>query len=439
MTPKCTRGCTDIHAATLCLISEKDNSTGIPSRKKVDPNYHPCLPKQWCRSQWSRLSGCFKLISYSDFIGTSAACLIISSGMLSWWKNAKVKDGNALFAASASMDQTQHQSFIATKDKSMLHLPRVIVWCPFIGWMAHQRCQCSEYIVRQLSIVHRPDLMATPAWSIASGKKQSVFATTLAAFCMSGDDSSSHADLTAWDGIFFTISSTLMLVSRVMLLLLHLDFGWWTGITSITRKAYIWPPREDCHRVVKYQQPIMLYVGKHRRFCEWSLAETSVAFPRRAYWLLIFDNADGSPRVVAKYMPTGNRGNILFTSRNPGVGGSNITRETSIKVEDMGEEDAISLLLKSAWLDESSPDMQKAASVVANTLCFFPLAIDQAGVAIRSGSVHYRQLSHNVLRTLAAADEPFILWRGIKLWSRVYANGICPLWQLKLWLLGLTP
>src|ERR1700733_7660838 len=45
-------------------------------------------------------------------------------------------------------------------------------------------------------------------------------------------------------------------------------------------------------------------------------------------WLVIFDNADGDPRVVAKYMPASNRGNILVTSRNPGVGGSNITRET---------------------------------------------------------------------------------------------------------------
>src|SRR3984957_19480121 len=53
--------------------------------------------------------------------------------------------------------------------------------------------------------------------------------------------------------------------------------------------------------------------------------------------MMIFDNADGDPHMVAKYMPTGNRGNILFTSRNPGVGGSNITLETSIKVEDMDE------------------------------------------------------------------------------------------------------
>jgi hypothetical protein len=27
-------------------------------------------------------------------------------------------------------------------------------------------------------------------------------------------------------------------------------------------------------------------------------------------WLAVFDNADGDPRIVAKYMPPGNRGNI---------------------------------------------------------------------------------------------------------------------------------
>ena len=56
-----------------------------------------------------------------------------------------------------------------------------------------------------------------------------------------------------------------------------------------------------------------------------------------------------------------------------------------MKVEDMDEEDAISLLLKSVWLDESSPDMRKAVSLVTITHYFFPLAIDQVGAAIRSG------------------------------------------------------
>jgi len=32
-------------------------------------------------------------------------------------------------------------------------------------------------------------------------------------------------------------------------------------------------------------------------------------------WLIVFDNADSSPDVVAKFIPPGNRGNILVTSQ----------------------------------------------------------------------------------------------------------------------------
>ena len=39
----------------------------------------------------------------------------------------------------------------------------------------------------------------------------------------------------------------------------------------------------------------------------------------RRNWLLIFDNADGDPDDVEKYIPTGTGGNILFTSRNPNL------------------------------------------------------------------------------------------------------------------------
>ena len=31
-------------------------------------------------------------------------------------------------------------------------------------------------------------------------------------------------------------------------------------------------------------------------------------------WLLIFNNADGDPNTISKYIPPGMRGNILFTS-----------------------------------------------------------------------------------------------------------------------------
>jgi hypothetical protein len=33
-------------------------------------------------------------------------------------------------------------------------------------------------------------------------------------------------------------------------------------------------------------------------------------------WLLVFDNADGGPEVVQKFIPSGSKGNILVTSRN---------------------------------------------------------------------------------------------------------------------------
>ena len=38
-------------------------------------------------------------------------------------------------------------------------------------------------------------------------------------------------------------------------------------------------------------------------------------------WLIVFDNADvPSPEVVEKFIPPGNRGNILITSRNRSIG-----------------------------------------------------------------------------------------------------------------------
>jgi hypothetical protein len=38
-------------------------------------------------------------------------------------------------------------------------------------------------------------------------------------------------------------------------------------------------------------------------------------------WLIVFDNADNLPlEVVNKFIPPGNRGNILITSRNQSIG-----------------------------------------------------------------------------------------------------------------------
>ena len=99
-------------------------------------------------------------------------------------------------------------------------------------------------------------------------------------------------------------------------------------------------------------------------------------------WLLIFDNADGDPNVIGKYVPPGIRGNILFTSRNRMMGHHVLPSNARIEVDGMIEEQAISLLLKSAMLDESSTDFIPYSRAIVKELCYLPLAVDQAGAAI---------------------------------------------------------
>ena len=53
----------------------------------------------------------------------------------------------------------------------------------------------------------------------------------------------------------------------------------------------------------------------------------------------------------------------------------------------MEENDAISLLLKAACLDESQEDLQAEASKIVNELFCIPLAIDQAGALIAFGDI----------------------------------------------------
>ena len=62
-------------------------------------------------------------------------------------------------------------------------------------------------------------------------------------------------------------------------------------------------------------------------------------------WLIVFDNADvPPPEVVEKFIPPGNRGNILITSRNRSMGRI-VSIENRIEIKEMEERDAITLLL----------------------------------------------------------------------------------------------
>ncbi|KAJ7168641.1 hypothetical protein C8R46DRAFT_821879, partial [Mycena filopes] len=94
-------------------------------------------------------------------------------------------------------------------------------------------------------------------------------------------------------------------------------------------------------------------------------------------WLLLLDNADDPEMNLNKFIPKCAHGNIVITSRNPGIrvyGGHSL-------VSDMEEVDAISLLLQSAD-QESSEENYKIAAEIVKELCYLPLAIVQAGAFI---------------------------------------------------------
>ena len=101
-------------------------------------------------------------------------------------------------------------------------------------------------------------------------------------------------------------------------------------------------------------------------------------------WLIVFDNADDiSPGVVERFIPPGNRGNILITSRNRSMGRV-IAFENLIEITEMEESDAITLLLRASHLD-SLPEHERAAKQIVAELGCIPLAIDQAGAYIEAG------------------------------------------------------
>jgi len=101
-------------------------------------------------------------------------------------------------------------------------------------------------------------------------------------------------------------------------------------------------------------------------------------------WLIVFDNADNpSPEVVAKFIPPGNRGNILITSRNRFMGRV-VSFENGIEINEMEEPDATVLLLKASCLDPL-PEHLQAAKKIVNELGCIPLAVDHAGAYIEAG------------------------------------------------------
>ncbi|KAF8633078.1 hypothetical protein AX15_001526 [Amanita polypyramis BW_CC] len=100
----------------------------------------------------------------------------------------------------------------------------------------------------------------------------------------------------------------------------------------------------------------------------------------RQNWLIVYDNADGGYEVVEKFLPPGNGGNILVTSRNRVL--RRVTQGNSIEVDKMDEEEAVSLLLRSTMLDNHSEEIKGLARSIVSAVGNIPLAVDQAGAYI---------------------------------------------------------
>ncbi|KAJ7748320.1 P-loop containing nucleoside triphosphate hydrolase protein, partial [Mycena maculata] len=102
-------------------------------------------------------------------------------------------------------------------------------------------------------------------------------------------------------------------------------------------------------------------------------------------WLLFFDNADDPKINLNSFFPKCAHGNILITSRNPGLC---VYAGSHALISDMEEPDAVHLLLTSAAQDFTAGNKDMAVEIVKELSCL-PLAIIQAGAFIaESGALN---------------------------------------------------
>jgi tetratricopeptide (TPR) repeat protein len=103
------------------------------------------------------------------------------------------------------------------------------------------------------------------------------------------------------------------------------------------------------------------------------------ALARRTRWLLVFDNARG-PEDVRDYLPQGNNGHVLVTSRNPAFG----SVAHPLPVPTMKTTEVMEFLLKRApSVDETG------AKALAEALGGLPLALEHAGAYVEECSASF--------------------------------------------------
>ena len=105
-------------------------------------------------------------------------------------------------------------------------------------------------------------------------------------------------------------------------------------------------------------------------------------------WLLIFDNADDLA-TVQNYLPTGNTGHTMLTTRAQAMGG--LARK--IELDTMSPQEGATLLLRrasliapDAALESASPADRVLAIDIVRAMDGLPLALDQAGAYLEETS-----------------------------------------------------
>lgn len=99
-------------------------------------------------------------------------------------------------------------------------------------------------------------------------------------------------------------------------------------------------------------------------------------------WLLIIDNADNPKIDYAIFLPSGHKGNIILTSRNPQC--RELATFGSENLHHLDRQNAKSLLFNAAKMEASLREANpKAAENVVQALGFHTLAIIQAGAFIK--------------------------------------------------------
>ena len=100
-------------------------------------------------------------------------------------------------------------------------------------------------------------------------------------------------------------------------------------------------------------------------------------------WLLIMDNAD-DPDVLPDFLPQGSRGNVIYTSKNKGHA-LNLTEGACCPVNEMEEDEAVTLLARSARQKKLSEEDARLARLIVAGFDYLALAINQAGALLSTG------------------------------------------------------